>query len=181
MLVSSNPESGSFKSRLAESYVAETENYGVMPRHMPTWPLGNAESKRKIALISAAFLSIRSTEVCGIFGQTSAPILYLGVRTVKFFFIIPVIDCIDYYVPRLYFLHFTQGCYSSCSEDEPQIWRFPVIRKSREASVRFLRPNPSPLARPWPSTLAISRMRTCLQSLVASSGYCRWWRLRIFS
>lgn len=63
--------------------------------------------------------------------------------------------------------YITQGCYSSCSEDEPQIWRFPVIRKSREASVRFLRPNPSPLARPWPSTLAISRMRTCLQSLVA--------------
>ena len=108
MLVSSNPESGSFKSRLAESYVAETENYGVMPRHMPTWSLGNAESKRKIALISAAFLSIRSTEVCGIFGQTSAPILYLGVRTVKFFFIIPVIDCIDYYVPRLYFLHYSR-------------------------------------------------------------------------
>ena len=77
--------------------------------------------------------------------------------------------------------YITQGCYSSCSEDEPQIWRFPVIRKSREASVRFLRPNPSPLARPWPSTLAISRMTTCLQSLVASSGYCRWWRLRIFS
>ena len=44
--------------------------------------------------------------------------------------------------------YITQGCYSSCSEDEPQIWRFPVIRKSREASVRFLRPNPSPLARP---------------------------------
>ena len=63
--------------------------------------------------------------------------------------------------------YITQGCYCSCSEDEPQIWRFPVIRKSREASVRFLRPNPSPLARPWPSTLAISRMRTCLQSLVA--------------
>ena len=63
--------------------------------------------------------------------------------------------------------YITQGCYSSCSEDEPQIWRFPVIRKSREASVRFLRPNPSPLARPWPSTLAMSRMRTCLQSLVA--------------
>ena len=63
--------------------------------------------------------------------------------------------------------YITQGCYSSCSEDEPQIWRFPVIRKSREASVRFLCPNPSPLARPWPSTLAMSRMRTCLQSLVA--------------
>lgn len=63
--------------------------------------------------------------------------------------------------------YITQGCYCSCSEDEPQIWRFPVIRKSREASVRFLRPNPSPLARPWPSTLAMSRMRTCLQSLVA--------------
>lgn len=75
----------------------------------------------------------------------------------------------------------TQGCYCSCSEDEPQIWRFPVIRKSREASVRFLRPNPSPLARPWPSTLAVSRMRTCLQTLVASTAYCRWWRLRIFS
>ena len=151
MLVSSNPESGSFKSRLAESYVAETENYGVMPRHMPTWPLGNAESKRKIALISAAFLSIRSTEVCGIFGQTSAPILYLGVRTVKFFFITPVIDCIDYYVPRLYFLRYSRVL-QFLQEDEPKILRFPVIRKSREASVRFLRPNPSPLARPWPST-----------------------------
>ena len=181
MLVSSNPESGSFKSRLAESYVAETENYGVMPRHMPTWPLGNAESKRKIALISAAFLSIRSTEVCGIFGQTSAPILYLGVRTCEIFlYIVPFIDYIDYYVPRLYFLRYSRVL-QFLQEDEPKILRFPVIRKSREASVRFLRPNPSPLARPWPSTLAISRMKTCLQNLAASSGYCRWWGLRIFS
>ena len=151
-----------------------------MPRHIPTWPHGNAESKRKIAVISAAFLSIRSTEACGIFGQTSAPSFTLVLEPWNFslLYLLLIVSIIMFQGSMFYI---TQGCYSSCSEDEPQIWRFPVIRKSREASVRFLRPNPSPLARPWPSTLANSRMRTCLQNLVASSGYCRWWGLRIFS
>ena len=105
----------------------------------------------------------------------------LVLEPVKSFFILYLLLDISIIMFQGSIFYVTRGCYSSCSEDEPQILRFPVIRKSREASVRFLRPNPSPFARPWPSTLAISRMKTCLQNLVASSGYCRWWGLRIFS
>ena len=80
-----------------------------MPQHIPTWHHGNAQSKRKIAVTSAAFLCIRLTEACGIFGQTSAPILFPSVRTCEIFlYIVPVIDYIDYYVPRLYFLHYSR-------------------------------------------------------------------------
>ena len=94
----------------------------------------------------------------------------LVLEPVKSFFILYLLLIISIIMFQGSIFYITWGCYSSCSEDEPQIWRFPVIRKSREASVRFLRPNPSPLARPWPSTLAISRMRTCLQTLLLPQG-----------
>ena len=82
------------------------------------------------------------------FGHTSAPILYLGVRTCEIFlYIIPVIYYIDYYVPRLYFLHYSRVL-QVLQRGRASNLAFPLIRKSREASVHYLRPNPSPFARP---------------------------------
>ena len=86
----------------------------------------------------------------------------LVLEPVKSFFILYLLLIISIIMFQGSIFYITRGCYSSCSEDEPQIWRFPLIRKSREASLHYLRPKPPPLARPWPSTLAISRMRTCL-------------------
>ena len=72
----------------------------------------------------------------------------LVLEPVKSFFILYLLLDISIIMFQGSIFYVTRGCYSSCSEDEPQILRFPVIRKSREASVRFLRPNPSPFARP---------------------------------
>ena len=180
MLISSNPESGSFKSRLPKVMLLKPR---IMELCLGTCPHDRSETRKASAKSPLFqrhfFLSVQRRFVE--FLARPLPQSFTLVLEPWNFSLLYLLLIVSIIMFQGSIFYITQGCYSSCSEDEPQIWRFPVIRKSREASVRFLRPNPSPLARPWPSTLAISRMRTCLQSVVASSGYCRWWRLRIFS
>ena len=90
-----------------------------MPRHIPTWPYRNAESKRKIAVISAAFLSIRSTEAWGIFGQTSAPSFTLVLEPWNFslLYLLLIVSIIMFQGSIFYI---TQGCYSSCRRTSPK-------------------------------------------------------------
>ena len=180
MLISSNPENGSFKSRLPKVMLLKPR---IMELCLGTCPHDRSETRKASAKSPLFqrhfFLSVQRRFVE--FLARPLPQSFTLVLEPWNFSLLYLLLIVSIIMFQGSIFYITQGCYSSCSEDEPQIWRFPVIRKSREASVRFLRPNPSPLARPWPSTLAISRMRTCLLSLVASSGYCRWWRLRIFS
>ena len=180
MLTSSNPENGSFKSRLPKVMLLKPR---IMELCLGTCPHDRSETRKASAKSPLFqrhfFLSVQRRFVE--FLARPLPQSFTLVLEPWNFSLLYLLLIVSIIMFQGSIFYITQGCYCSCSEDEPQIWRFPVIRKSREASVRFLRPNPSPLARLWPSTLAISRMRTCLQSLVASSGYCRWWRLRIFS
>ena len=156
----------------------------VMELCLGTYPHDSTETRKasaKSPLLQRHFFVSVQRRLVEFLARPLPQSFTLVLEPVKSFFILYLLLIISIIMFQGCIFYVTRGCYSSCSEDEPQMWRFPLIRKSREASVRFLRPIPSPLVRPWPSTLAISRVRTCLQTLVASSGYCRWWRLRIFS
>lgn len=123
----------------------------VMELCLGTYPHDRTETRKasaKSPLFQRHFFVSVQRRLVEFLARTLPQSFTLVLEPVKSFSILYLLFLISIITFQGSIFYITRGCYSSCSEDEPQIWRFPVIRKSREASVRFPRPNPSPLARP---------------------------------